>query len=461
MSECDGQLNRVWEVACSRLRAKSESLYSNWIARMVPVALDGQTVMLGVDHVFTRDFILDNWGDLLEEALAGIDGADYALNVETGYEMRDPVEPESEPVAEAAPKSAVPPKAVSAARPRLAEDANEFSFENFIVGDENRHAFAAALATAEEPGKIYNPLFLFGANGVGKTHLLQAVARELRRRNPALVIRDTTCDEILNDFYDLLTNKRSLSSFRSSLRDVDVLLVDDIHRLAKKTHMQEEFFNIFNTLYRQHKQIILTSDRQPCEISDIDKRLTTRFESGMVAEVGMPEFEERLAMLRLWQSKMLTPYPLPEMLLEFLAENISSSVRRLKASYYRLTTISSLKGGALTLPIAEEVLHAQLVQENATRAVSVENIQSAVAKMYGITIADILSEKKVRTVAEPRMVAMYLSRVLTKQSSTEIGEAFARNHATILYAEKQVPKLCAKNELLRMAVAQLERQLKH
>ena len=166
-------------------------------------------------------------------------------------------------------------------------------------------------------------------------------------------------------------------------------------------------------------------------------------------------------MLRLWQSKMLTPHPLPEEFLEFLAENISSSVRRLKSAYYRLATYSSLNGGALTLPLAEELLHAQLVEENAARTVSVENIQSAVARMYGITIADILSEKKVRTVAEPRMVAMYLSRLLTKHSSTEIGEAFARNHATILYAEKQVPKLCAKNESLRMAVAQLERQLKH
>lgn len=446
-----------------RLRAKSESMYSNWIARMVPVSLDGNTLTLGVDHVFTGEFILDNWGDLLEEALHGIGGVDYEAKLESGYEMRDPVEPEPavKQAAVAAPKAAAPSESVTAPRPRLAEDANEYSFENFIVGDENRHAFAAALAAAEEPGKIYNPLFLFGANGVGKTHLLQSVARELRRRNPALVIRDTTCDEILNDFYDLLTNKRSLSSFRSSMRDVDVLLVDDIHRLAKKTHMQEEFFNIFNTLYRQHKQIILTSDRQPCEISDIDKRLTTRFESGMVAEVGMLEFEERLAMLRLWQSKMLTQNPLPDEFLEFLAENISSSVRRLKSAYYRLATYSSLKGGDLTLTNAEELLHAQLVQENAARTVSIESIQSAVAKMYGISIADILGEKKIRTIAEPRMVAMYLSRVLTDNSSTEIGEAFARNHATILYAEKQIPKLCAKNETLRRAVSQLERQLKH
>ena len=181
----------------------------------------------------------------------------------------------------------------------------------------------------------------------------------------------------------------------------------------------------------------------------------------MVAEVGMPEFEERLAMLKMWQSKMLTQNPLADEFLEFLAENISSSVRRLKASYYRLATYCSLNGGDLTVSRAEELLHAQLVQENAARTVSVENIQSAVAKMYGISIADILGEKKVHTIAEPRMVAMYLSRVLTQQSSTEIGEAFARNHATILYAEKQIPKLCQKNASLRMAVAQLERQLKH
>ena len=240
----------VWKTAAERLRAKSEALYANWIVRMVPLRLEGRTVIVGVDHIFTCQFIVDNWGDLFEEALSGIDGVDYVLSLEPGHQMNDVPAAEEEKKTE--PKPITAPK-TPVSRPRLAEDANEYSFENFIVGEENRHAFAAAMAAAEEPGKVYNPLFLFGANGVGKTHLLRAVARELRLRNPALVIRDTTCDEILNDFYDLLTNKRSLSTFRSSMRDVDVLLVDDIHRLAKKTHMQEEFFNIFNTLYRQRK----------------------------------------------------------------------------------------------------------------------------------------------------------------------------------------------------------------
>ena len=449
--ENEDKARYVWSVAVKRLRAQSETLYKNWVSRMVPLSLDDHKLTVGVDNEFICRFLFDHYQDFFAEVLADIDGENYTIELEPGHSQEPP--PEDEP-------EAAPEKPAAPARPRLAADANEFTFENFIVGEENRHAYAAALATAEEPG-LYNPLFLFGANGVGKTHLLQAVAAEMRRRNPRLVIRDTTCDELLNDFYDLLLQKRSLSAFRSSMRDVDVLLVDDVHRLAQKHQMQEEFFNLFNTLYRRHKQIILTSDRQPCEISDIDKRLSTRFESGMISEVGMPEFEARLAMLRLWQSKMLTQNPLPDEFLEFLAENISSSVRRLKSAYYRLATYSSLNGGSLTIERAEELLHAQLIQESASRFVSIESVQSAVAGQFSISIADLLGKKKVRNIAEPRMIAMYLSRRLTGCSSTEVGKAFGRNHATILHAEKQVPLLCRGNDALRRAIAQIERQLKH
>ncbi len=450
MERSEDKVKRIWRIAVGRLRAQSETLYKNWVSRMVPLRLEERKLVVGVDNEFVCRFVFGHHQDLFEEALAGIDGENYSIEFEPGHSQEPPEEPEQP----AKPVAAAPP------RPRLASDANEFSFDNFIVGEENRHAFAAALATAEEPG-LYNPLFLFGTNGVGKTHLLQAVAREMRRRNPQLVIRDTTCDELLNDFYDLLMQKRSLSAFRSSVRDVDVLLVDDVHRLAQKHQMQEEFFNLFNTLYRQHKQIILTSDRQPCEISDIDKRLSTRFESGMISEVGMPEFEARLAMLRMWQSKMLTQNPLGNEFLEFLAENISSSVRRLKSAYYRLATYSSLNGGSLTIELAEELLHAQLMQESASRLVSIENVQRAVADHFSISIADMLGKKKMRKIAEPRMIAMYLSRRLTGRSSTEVGAAFDRNHATVLHAEKQVPELCRSNDAVRRMISQIERQLKH
>ncbi len=443
---------RIWATAVERLRAQSETLYNNWVSRMVPLRLDGRKLTVGVDNDFICRFLFDHYQDLFEEALAGIDGESYSIELEPGHSQEPPEEPKPRQEPKAAP--------AASPRPRLTPDANEFSFDNFIVGEENRHAFAAALATAEEPG-LYNPLFLYGSNGVGKTHLLQAVARELRRRKPQLVIRDTTCDELLNDFYDLLMQKRSLSAFRSSVRDVDVLLVDDVHRLAQKHQMQEEFFNLFNTLYRQHKQIILTSDRQPCEISDIDKRLSTRFESGMISEVGMPEFEARLAMLRLWQSKMLTQNPLADEFLEFLAENISSSVRRLKSAYYRLATFSSLNGGSLTIGRAEELLQAQLMQESASRFVSIESVQRAVADQFSVSIADLLGKKRLRNIAEPRMIAMYLSRRLTGRSSTEVGAAFGRNHATVLHAEKQVPLICRDNDAMRRTISQIERQLKH
>ena len=446
----DGEKARsVWEAAAARLRAQSETLYKNWLCRMVPLEIRDGELSVGVDNDFICRFLWDNYQDLFEEAVRDIDGETFTIRLEPGYRQEPPEEPEVEME-----------KAPAPARPRLAPDANEYTFANFIVGEENRHAFAAALAAAEEPG-LYNPLFIFGAPGVGKTHLLHAVAAKLHDRNPALVIRNTTCDELLNDFYDLLMQKRSLSAFRSSVRDVDVLLVDDVHRLAQKHQMQEEFFNLFNILYRQHKQIILTSDRQPCEISDIDKRLSTRFESGMISEVGMPGFEARLTMLRMWQGKMLTQNPLGDEFLEFLAANISSSVRRLKSSYYRLATYSSFHGGSLTLELAEELLHAQLAEESASRFVSIESVQRAVAGQFSISIADMLGKKKVRNIAEPRMIAMYLSRRLTGRSSTEVGQAFGRNHATVLHAEKQVPALCRDNDAMRRVIAQLERQLKH
>lgn len=451
MSESEENARLVWKTAAERLRAQSETLYRNWVSRMVPLDIRDGELTVGVDNDFICRFLWEHYQDLFEESVRDIDGASYSIRLEPGHSQEPPP-------AAAAPEPA--PAAPAPARPRLAADAYEFTFSNFIVGEENRHAFAASLAAAEEPG-LYNPLFLYGANGVGKTHLLHAIAGKLRERNPNLVIRNTTCDELLNDFYDLLMQKRSLSAFRASVRDVDVLLVDDVHRLAQKHQMQEEFFNLFNILYRRHKQIILTSDRQPCEINDIDKRLSTRFESGMISEVGMPELEARLAMLRLWQSKMLTSNPLGEEFLEFLAANISSSVRRLKSSYYRLATYSSFHGGSLTLELAEELLHAQLAEESASRFVSIESVQRAVASQFSISIADMLGKKKVRNIAEPRMIAMYLSRRLTGRSSTEVGQAFGRNHATVLHAEKQIPALCRENDAMRRVIAQLERQLKH
>ena len=309
---------------------------------------------------------------------------------------------------------------------------------------------------------MYNPFFIYGTNGVGKTHLLQSIAAEIRAMRPELVVRSVTCDEILNDFYELLLHKRSFADFRSNLRDVDVLLIDDIHRLSKKTQMQEEFFNIFNLLYRQDKQIVLTSDRHPCEIADLDKRLSSRFEQGMTCEIGMLEFEERLVTLRMWRDNSLNKVVLPDEFLEFLAGNISSNVRRLKSCFLRLSTALEMGGrDDFSIADAEELLHAQLADENSSRDIRPESIQQVVARHFGVSVPDIIGSRRTRQIAEPRMVAMYLCRELTRLSSNEIGSAFGRTHANVLHAAKMISDRCDVDEDMRRSVNQLKRQLQH
>ena len=305
MSQDNGMAAAIWETALTRLRARSESVYSQYFSCMKPLKIAAAVLHLGVPDDIFRDLVKDNYGDLLSEALCGIDGNDYGFELVDGYPS---VVVKPRPAKRnAAAKNAVSAvsQAAAAAAPVVRRNVHVYSFDNFVVGPSNREAFAAARAVAYEPGNIYNPYFIYGTNGVGKTHLLQSIAAEIHNLRPQLVIRNVTCDEILNDYYDLLINKRSFTEFRSRLRDVDVLLIDDIHRLSKKTQMQEEFFNIFNMLSRQDKQIVLTSDRHPCEIADLDKRLSSRFEQGMTCEVGMLEYEERLVTLRMWRDNCL------------------------------------------------------------------------------------------------------------------------------------------------------------
>ncbi len=456
MNATDSGAIRIWQIVTGRLKIKSEQLYSHWLQKMLPLSAEEGVLRLGVSDEFFASMFEEQFGDLFAEALTDVEGRDYTYLFEPGHELPETPLPLK---TAAAPPVRQPASGRLTRRPTPQNCLAGHTFENFIVGAENRHAYAVAKTAAETPG-LYNPLYLYGGSGVGKTHLLQAVASAVHRTNPDMVVRYATCDELLNDFYNLLQQKQSLSAFRSSVRDVDVLLVDDVHSLAKKTQMQEEFFNMFNTLYNQRKQIILTSDRQPCEISDLDKRLETRFESGMTAEVGVPEFESRLAILRMMRNDTLTKVPLDDALLEFLASNISSSIRRLKGAFIRLATYAAMtEGKALTIEQAEELLHSQLAQECAARDISLESIQRTVAGHFGVTLSDILGEKRTRTIAEPRMIAMYLCRELTQNSSTEIGTAFGRNHATVLHAERKVPQLCASNETIRRSINQLKHQL--
>ncbi|MBQ9088303.1 MAG: chromosomal replication initiator protein DnaA [Lentisphaeria bacterium] len=452
----------VWEVAIPRLQARSESVYDQYFACMQALELAGEVLHLGVPDDFFRDVVLDNYGDLLSEALRNINGIDYSFELHDGYTAA-PAAPEVKVEAvKEVQKSVAPASTLASKVAASGRGIHTYSFGNFVVGPSNREAFAVAKAVAGEPGNIYNPFFVYGTNGVGKTHLLQAISAEINVLHPELVVRSVTCDGILNDFYDLLLNKRSFTDFRAFLRDVDVLLIDDIHLLSKKTQMQEEFFNIFNLLYRQNKQIVLTSDRQPCQIADLDQRLASRFEQGMTCEVGMLEFEERLVTLRMWRESSLNRCALSDEFLEFLAGNIASNVRRLKGCFLRLSAAVEMSGGReFTIEDAEELLHVQLAEESASREIKPESIQHLVAKHFGVSVPDIIGTRRTRQVAEPRMVAMYLCRELTRLSSNEIGDAFGRTHANVLHAARTIADRCQTDDDMRRAVSQLKKQLQH
>ena len=461
MDQAEILAQEVWKTASERLIRDQETgeLYSTWFSKLTPLRCvskeEGETIVLGVPSNFFGEVISENYHQYMVSALSGVDGVDYLYEWEEHL-----VVPDDEPASVTASAQPRVVKYSNPQRPQLKPGIGRvFSFKNFVVGDENRHAFAAAKAAAEMPGTVYNPLFIYGPSGVGKTHLLNAIAADIKENQPHLRIRNMTCDELLTDFYDLLTQKKSLTDFRSSVRDVDVLLVDDIHNLANKKQIQEEFFNVFNALYKRNAQIVLTSDRQPCELSGIEQRLTTRFESEMVSELNMPGFEARMAILRMWRDDILSPSPLPDVYLEFVAGNITSSVRRLKSAFFRLATFSSFNGSEqLTIQRAEELLRAQIAQE--VREVSLESIQQQVAKYFGLSITDILGNRRTDNIAKPRMIAMYLCRELTLKSTNEIGAAFGRNHATILNAEKRIEELCEKDENIRRSVSQLRHVIK-
>ncbi len=446
----------VWAVAAERLKSKSMQCYRQWFQPIVPIRInEGDQLVLGVPDKFFGEWISDNLGDLLQEVLSGIFSRNYAYAVESGHQEALA----SEEAAESAPQAQVRRKIVPSA---VRKSLSRHTFENFVISEENRYACMAVKSAVESPGLLYNPLYVYGSSGVGKTHLLQAAQNELLSDERRLRVRYAPCSELLDNFYDLLQNKRSLSEFRSSVRDVDVLLVDDVHVLANKPQIQEEFFNLFNTLYGQQKQIILTSDKQPCEIKGLEPRLVTRFESGVTTEISVPEVEGRLMILRMMRDDALIKVKLADPILDFLAAHISSSVRRLKGAFMRLASFASMCGsGQLTVQQAEELLSAQLVQERSNRLVSIDEIQRSVAEQFEIKVADLLSSKRPQHIAEPRLVAMYLCRQLTSHSLPEIGAAFGKTHGTVLNAMKKVPELCKRDEVLRRNVRQLEQKLRH
>jgi len=326
-----------------------------------------------------------------------------------------------------------------------------YTFDTFIVGESNSYAHAAAYAVAEQPGEAYNPLFIYGGVGLGKTHLLNAIGNAILEDYPEKKILFMTSEAFANELIDALVKKKGTAQIRAKMRGVDVLIVDDIQFLGKTNTSQEEFFHTFNDLYGKGKQIVLSSDRPPKEIPTLEDRLRSRFEGGLLLDIGQPDFETRLAILK----KKMENYTaeVPEEVLAYIAERVDTNIRELEGALQRITAEAQFKRCAVTLEMATASLNS-LVPVRDPKRITPELIVDVVAEAHGVSPADIFSAKRHRTIVEPRQYAIYLTREMTSMSTLALGKAFGRDHSTIMHACDKVTDAIKANP-------ELERKLQH
>ncbi len=442
----------LWNQACDHLKTVlHQDVFSRWIAPLQPLALEHDALTVRVDNDFHQMWIEENYLPLIMHALK-TSGA--AASCKLLFQVH------------AAEQNAPPAAERPAARVKRvrggAKSHNQgslnatYTFDEFVIGPSNSFAHAAALAVAQAPGRAYNPLFIYGQTGLGKTHLLQAVGHHVLE-SPGKSVAYISSETLLNEYVNALQN-RSIVDFRNKYRNVDVMLVDDIHFLAGKERLQEEFFHTFNALYDARKQIIMTSDRPASEISGLEQRLVSRFEWGLVTELECPDFETRLAILRYKQAHASKPLA-PE-LQTFIAENVKSSVRALEGAMVRAITYSSLNNEPLTMDALRYLLRDLLDKEH-QEDLRFDDIQRVVADYFDLRVTDMSSKRRPRSVALPRQIAMYLCRRLTRSSLPEIANSFGKTHATVLHACRTIHNRIDVDENLRQNVRSLVRKLGH
>ena len=445
-------LASLWDKITATLRSEVPGeIFDRWFKAVEPVEINGQHITLKVPNDIYRYWIEDNYiGSLRAAILLVMKSAREVRFVCDGVAAVPEPEVRRAPVRAAVTEEEAEEKAVAnGMNPRN-------TFENFVVGTNNQFAHAACVAVGQTPGKVYNPLFFYGGVGLGKTHLMHAIGQHVLATRRGAKVCYVTSEKFTNEFIDAIQNG-TLVKFRKRYRQVDVLLIDDIQFLAGKERSQEEFFHTFNTLFDGHKQIVLSSDRPPAEINNLEPRLVSRFEWGMAAELQPPDVETRTAILQ--KKAAALGVKIEPALVEFLAQRIRTNIRRLEGALMRVASFISLTGGNPTQDRVE-ILLKDLLQEEARRSVSIDNIQKRVADHFDVRFADMTSKRRPKNIAFPRQIAMYIARELTKSSLMEIGDAFGgRDHGTVLHAHRLVKDRISTDEKIRQVVKFLQDQL--
>ncbi len=414
----------VWNLVCEYCKSKiTEIAFSTWISRIEPVTLDftDGVAVLRVPNELHRQTILHYYNAILEEAFRQIFSREIQIRVCIPGELETDAKKEE---------------------PAENSDNYEFTFDTYIVGSSNKFAHAASMAVASKPASLYNPLFIYGNSGLGKTHLLYAIRNQIGNTDPSMKIVYIKGDEFTNELIEAI-RRGTTGEFHQRYRKADVLLVDDIQFIAGKDSTQEEFFHTFNTLYEAKKQIVLTSDRPPKDIATLEERLLTRFEWGLTADIQPPDFETRIAIIK--RKAELLKINLPDNVVEYIANRLKNNIRQLEGAVKKMKAYSLLSGETMNIQTAQAAI-SDIINNDQPTPFTVEKIIDEVARTFGTTVDDIRSSKRSANISSARQMAMYVVREITQMPMTSIGKEFGgRDHSTVVYAIQQVEKNIARD----------------
>ncbi len=420
------QLEELWNRTLDIIKNElTEVSYNTWIKSITPMSMDNYTIQLGVPNNFTKDILVGRYNDLIINSIKSTTSKTYNLEfiINTDDVVMEPKKPRvkiQDNIVANVLSSSLNPK---------------YKFKSFVIGNSNRFAHAASLAVAESPAKAYNPLFIYGGVGLGKTHLMHAIGHYILDNNPNSKVVYVTSEKFTNELINSIKDDKN-EEFRNRYRNVDVLLIDDIQFIAGKERTQEEFFHTFNTLYEANKQIILSSDRPPKEIPTLEDRLRSRFEWGLIADIAAPDFETRIAILK--KKADDEKLDIDNDVLVYIATQIKANIRELEGALIRLIAYSSLTGKDMTVDLAVEALK-DIISSKQSKQVTIDLIQDVVSSYYSLKIEELKSSKRTRSISHPRQIAMYLSRKLTDMSLPKIGEEFGgRDHTTVIHAYEKI-----------------------
>lgn len=442
-------LNNLWSQVLKKMEEKlSKPSFETWLQGTTPITMYESVIIVGVPNDFTKEWLENRYSHLIRDIVQQITSKEYEVSF---------VVPQDESI-----NSKKPKKKFSA--PEIANDDlittllnPKYTFETFVIGNSNRFAHAASLAVAEAPAKAYNPLFIYGGVGLGKTHLMNAIGHYVLEQNIGGKVVYISTEKFTNEFINAIRDNKTVE-FRNKYRTVDVLLIDDIQFLAGKEQTQEEFFHTFNTLHENNKQIIISSDRPPKEIPTLEDRLRSRFEWGLITDIQTPDLETREAILR--KKADLENLDIPNSVIMFIANKVATNIRELEGALTRVMAYSSMSGQEVSVDLAHQALK-DILPESKSDIVTVEKIQQIVAEHFQLKVEDFKAKKRTRSVAHPRQIAMYLSRELTDNSLPKIGEMFGgRDHTTVLHAHEKVKTELENNKNYKLEVQNIIKKIK-